>query len=141
VRVISSLMFINTLCHLDGPGLVVWTAIGQLSSLLRSVQCFALVLFVFVVYLGTATGALAATVSISAGTTVTREDLAQFDAAWMSDPQAQLGWFGYALKNRGPWVQWDLIEASTAMVRLFDLTRDPKYLMHLKSIAEIVLHY
>ena len=43
----------------------------------------------------------------------------------MSDPQAQLGWFGYALKNRGPWVQWDLIEASTAMVRLFDLTRDP----------------
>jgi hypothetical protein len=93
------------------------------------------------VVLAIAPHALGAIVTLSAGTSVTTDDIAQFDTAWMSDPQGQLSWYEYALKNRQPWVQWDSIEASTAMVRMFELTHDPKYLDHLGSIADIMLRY
>jgi len=82
-----------------------------------------------------------ATVTLSRGPTATPDDIAQFDAAWMSDPTGRLYGYEGLLKIREVQLQWGSIEAATAMVRLFEVTHDPKYLMHLALIADTMLRY
>src|SRR4029450_929875 len=45
------------------------------------------------------------------------------------------------MKNRQAWGAWGIGDDANAMVRLWELTRDPQYLAHLKSIAETTLRY
>src|SRR5262245_13190458 len=82
-------------------------------------------------------------VTLSPGPEVTPQDIAQFDARWMTDADltARLVEYEYRLKNRWLSVAWGLSEDAAAMVRMFELTRDPKYLDHLRAINEKTLQY
>jgi hypothetical protein len=81
-------------------------------------------------------------VKISAGTPVTAQDLAQFDARWMgADRLQRLTDYDVLLKNRQAWVAWGVADDSSAMVRMFELTHDRKYLDHLRAVNDIALRY
>jgi hypothetical protein len=82
-------------------------------------------------------------VDISPGTQVTPHDIEQFNATWMSpdNTSGRLGLYDSAMKNRQAWIAWGIGDDATGMVRMWELTHDPQYLTHLKSIADITLQY
>jgi hypothetical protein len=82
-------------------------------------------------------------VDISHGTQVSASDRAQFDALWMSDDAVtqRINDYKDAMKDRQLWVAWDVGGDSEAMVRLYELTADERYLKHLKAIGEVTLKY
>ena len=90
----------------------------------------------------------AAAVDISHGTQVTQQDIQQFNATWMDpagyrihSPSERLSDWDDGMKNRQANIAWGIGDDATAMVRMWELTHDLPYLMHLKSIADITLKY
>jgi hypothetical protein len=81
-------------------------------------------------------------ISISPGAQVTAQDIAQFDARWMGAARLQrLADYDWELKNRRAYIAWGIGDDTSAMVRLFELTHDRKYLDHLRDVDNIALHY
>src|SRR5437660_11171088 len=87
------------------------------------------------------TPAIAAPVTISRGTEVTGEDIAQFDAMWMTNAKQRLYGDGtprtgyeWDMKNRQGWLVRDLVDDMTAMMRMFEVTRNAKNLDPLHSM-------
>jgi hypothetical protein len=82
-------------------------------------------------------------VSVSSGRSVTANDLSQFDARWTSPTQhaAALGGAAYFLKIRFDGAAWGTGEHMSALARMYDLTRDRKYLAQLREFIEQVLLY
>jgi len=81
-------------------------------------------------------------VNISPGTQVSAQDVAQFDARWMgADLQKRLDDYNLFLKNRQAWIAWGVADTTSAMIRMFELTRDWKYLNHLRDVDNIALKY
>lgn len=81
-------------------------------------------------------------VKLSPGSQVTAEDIAQFDERWMKDVDREErlnGSYGYRdfLEDRQVHVAWGMFEDASAMVRMYELTQDTKYLDHLRAINEI----
>ena len=91
----------------------------------------------------TVTVNLPAIVTLSPGSQVTAQDIAQFDARWMSegDRNKRLGEYEAALMDRRAWIAWGLFDDASAMVRMFELTHDTKYLDHLRKVNDIALKY
>jgi hypothetical protein len=85
----------------------------------------------------------AARVEISPGTQVTQHDIEQFHTKWMDTDGTlwRLGFYENAMKNRQAWAVWGIFEDATAMVRMWELTHDLQYLIHLKRIGDITLRY
>ena len=79
--------------------------------------------------------------TIADGTQVTADDIAQFDNRWMSDADksARLSTYAWAMVNRQAWMQWGIADESRAMVRMWELTHDPKYVDQLQAIDNILL--
>jgi hypothetical protein len=82
-------------------------------------------------------------VTISPASRVTAQDIAQFDARWMSaaDLKQRLSEYTYGLTNRQVWMAWGVFDDAAAMVRMFELTHDPKYLDHLRKVNHLVLDF
>lgn len=95
-------------------------------------------------------------VTVSFGPTVTPADIASFNAKWMrrDDRNAFLGdraaiaagvvgdnLHGYLYKQRPGAMAWDVGPRAEAMVRMFELTGDMRYLDHLRELAETALMY
>lgn len=82
-------------------------------------------------------------VTISPGVGVTPADLQVFNETWMT-PAARAGDLSRATHNfidafaPGVWITGDDMQA---MVRMFELTRDPIYLDHLGDLSRLVLSY
>src|SRR5947208_3223640 len=81
------------------------------------------------------TSAIAAPVTISRGTEVTAEDIAQFDAMWMTNAKQRLYGNGnprtgydWDMKNRQGWLANDLVDDTTSMVRMYQATRNARNL-------------
>jgi hypothetical protein len=114
---------------------------GALVTSRRQALAFA---FMISLLVGSATMATAddPIVDVSLGRQVTAQDLAQFDIRWMGAKRLQrLTDYEWALKNRQAWVAWGVADDAMGMVRLFEVTRDRKYLDHLRAVAEIALRY
>ena len=82
-------------------------------------------------------------VTISPVSRVTAQDIAQFDARWMSaaDLEQRLADHTHGLKNRQAMFVWGVFDDASAMVRMFELTHDPKYLNHLRAISHLALKF
>lgn len=82
-------------------------------------------------------------VSVSSGHTVTAGDLAQFDALWTQPAQheAALGLATSMLMNRFAAGVWGTSDRMDALVRMYDVTHDPKYLQQLRDFVEAALQY
>ena len=80
-------------------------------------------------------------IDIPAGTQVTAQDIAQFDLLWWDLLQSNLKVREDLFKNRAIGIGLDIAYDAMAMVRLFKLTRDPKYLNHLRKLADQALFY
>ena len=82
-------------------------------------------------------------VNLSPGSQVTAHDIAQFNTRWMNagDLAKRLSEYEYWLKNRQPWIAWGVGDDTSAMVRMFELTRDWKYLDHLRAVNNVALQY
>ena len=82
-------------------------------------------------------------VSIADGTQATAQDIAQFDDRWMrdNDRTGRLGVYQWAMTNRQAWMQWGIADETRAMVQMFELTHDRKYLDQLRAIDTILLRY
>src|SRR5438093_3326309 len=102
---------------------------------------FGLAMMLGVLFFGIISSAAAAPVELSPGTDVTANDIAQFNALWMGAAEARRETYAGYMKNRQAWAAWGIGDESTAMVRLWELTRDPQHLTHLKGFAEITLRY
>ena len=91
----------------------------------------------------TVTVNLPAIVTISPGPLATPEDVAQFDARWMNpeDLRQRLDEYRLRLTHRQAWIAWGVFNDAAAMVRMFELTRDPKYLDHLQAINGVALQF
>lgn len=81
-------------------------------------------------------------VTLSPGPQVTAEDIAQFDTRWMkaADLQQRLGEYRASLKNRQAWIAWGVFDDAKAMVQMFELTQQTKYLDHLRDINNVALN-
>ncbi|MDD1621872.1 MAG: hypothetical protein LUQ11_10370 [Methylococcaceae bacterium] len=80
-------------------------------------------------------------VTLSEGKKVRPWDIQQFDDRWMYPPLLDLsGWEG-ALKKHSLPVAWELSERMRAMVRMYEITHERRYLDHLRDITEMVLQY
>ena len=82
-------------------------------------------------------------VTISPGSQVTAQDIAQFDARWMSaaDCAKRLDDHKYGLKNRQVMFAWGVFDDASAMVRMFELTHDPRYLDYLRAVNRLALMF
>lgn len=82
-------------------------------------------------------------VTIAPDPQVTPEDIAQFDARWMSaeDLADRLAEYRLRLTHRQAWVAWGVFDDASAMVRMFELRPDRTYLDHLRGINDVVLQY
>ncbi len=96
--------------------------------------------------------------AVSPGRTVTPTDLANFNAKWMR-PEVRSAFIGdratlsaghvVDMDNMHGWLYrqmpdrqaWDVSGRAEAMVRMFDLTGDMRYLDHLREITETALMY
>ena len=82
-------------------------------------------------------------VTISPGSQVTAQDIAQFDARWMSaaDCAKRLDDHKHGLKNRQVMFAWGAFDDASAMVRMFELTHEPRYLDHLRAVSRLALDF
>jgi hypothetical protein len=82
-------------------------------------------------------------ITVSPGRTLTADDLTKFNQQWMQpfELQQALGFAQYTLANRDPDGVWGTGERMAAMVRMYDLTFDTRYLDHLHDLAKLALQY
>jgi hypothetical protein len=82
-------------------------------------------------------------VSISDGPEVTADDIAQFDAKWMQpfDRGWALDGARCGLFRRDPAAAWGTEDRMAAMVRMYELTHQMRYLDHLHDLIEAALQY
>ena len=82
-------------------------------------------------------------VTISPVSRVTAQDIAQFDARWMSaaDLEQRLADHKYGLKNRQVMFAWGVFDDASAMVRMFELTHQRKYLDHLQKVNNLAFDF
>jgi hypothetical protein len=80
---------------------------------------------------------------ISPGNAVTAEDIANFDRLWMHEPLVNhvLSDFDSELSQSKLTIGWDVGERLEAMVHMFELTRNPRYLAQMHRIIEIALKH
>ncbi len=71
--------------------------------------------------------------SITLDPQTTAQEIARFDAVWMSQAarKGRLDRDDLAMHNRQDWIAWGLAEEAPAMVRMYTLTHDPKYVKYL----------
>jgi hypothetical protein len=92
----------------------------------------------------TAAPRASAFITVSPGPTLTQEDLDQFDAKWMQPAQQDVAVAraaGNLYAQTHDAIVWETSERMEAMVRMYDLTRDPRYLDHLQEFVEWALVY
>jgi hypothetical protein len=89
-----------------------------------------------------ATAASSATVSFSAGPTVTDSDILQFDQRWMqpADMANRLADYDWHLRNRLTYEAWGIGEETRAMVQMYEVTHQRRYLDQLRAVDELVLN-
>ncbi len=75
-------------------------------------------------------------ITLSDGPTVTAEDLAQFDARWTSDHAGQSCVARQRLAERCDPCVWDIFDRMHALIRMYDLTHDEKYVAQLRDLVE-----
>src|SRR5262249_34294630 len=82
-------------------------------------------------------------ITVSSGLPVTPDDIAKFNAQWMQpyERQQALDFAASGLQRRDPDVVWGAGERMAAMVRMFDLTRDRRYLDHLHEFTQAALAF
>ena len=82
-------------------------------------------------------------IQVSPGGVVTADDIAEFNEQWMQlwATNAALGTAQSRLFNKDSSGTTEVGERMAAMVRMYDLTHDPRYLDHLFDLIEIVLRY
>jgi len=82
-------------------------------------------------------------ITVSPGRQVTADDVAKFNAQWMQPYQRNfwLGWAGGLLAARDPDGVWGTGERMAALVRMYELTRDQRYLDHLREFIQLALKY
>jgi hypothetical protein len=82
-------------------------------------------------------------ITVSDGTTITANDLRQFDAAWMSDGcrQQAHGQAWNALSYRGPSNAWGPAERMSVLAQMYELTHQQRYLAELRELIELTLSY
>jgi hypothetical protein len=86
-------------------------------------------------------------VALTPGTTRTRFDISVFDAKWMNAYERRRWVDGlratFAIENPGyapdEIAAWGAGERMAAMVRMYDLTKQRRYLDHLRALSKIVL--
>ncbi|HEY1300525.1 MAG TPA: hypothetical protein VGF07_08505, partial [Stellaceae bacterium] len=82
-------------------------------------------------------------VTVSPGRQVTADDIAKFNAQWMA-PYPRQKIIDYAQSTLSQFDidgAWGTGERMAAMVRMFDLTHDTRYLDHLRELSQIALKY
>ncbi len=82
-------------------------------------------------------------ITVSAGKQITPEDLAKFNGRWMQPNQrlAALSYAEGALKWRFDAGAWGTGEHMVAMSRMYELTRDRRYLDHLCELIKLALRF
>ena len=82
-------------------------------------------------------------VTISPEPLITPEDVALFDARWMNPDHLsqRIDEYELRLTHRQAWIAWGVFDDAAAMVRLFELTRDDKYLDHLRDVNCVALKF
>jgi hypothetical protein len=82
-------------------------------------------------------------VTVSEGTTITSNDIAQFDAVWMSDAcrQQTHGLLWNALSYRYIAGVWGPAERMSVLGRMYELTHQQRYLAELRESIELTLSY
>jgi len=82
-------------------------------------------------------------ITVSLGRPITAEDIAKFNAQWMQPASIKqaLDFATWTLQNRDPDGVWGTGERMAAMVRMFDLTQDTRYLDHLQDLIQVALKY
>ncbi len=82
-------------------------------------------------------------IKVSPGREVTADDIAEFNEQWMQPWEIEFwrGSVASTLSNLDSSGMTGNGERMVAMVRMYDLTRDPRYLDHLFDLIEIVLRY
>ena len=80
-------------------------------------------------------------ITVSGGPLIRASDIAKFNAKWMQPFQLEQakGMAGWSLLNRFDAGAWWTGERMAAMARMYDLTRDPRYLNHLRELIKLAL--
>jgi hypothetical protein len=82
-------------------------------------------------------------ITVSPGGQVTADDIAKFNAQWMA-PYPRQKMINFAQSTLSQFDLdgvWGTGEGMAAMVRMFDLTHDTRYLDHLRELIQIALKY
>jgi hypothetical protein len=82
-------------------------------------------------------------ITVSAGRQLAPDDITQFNQQWMQPFQVNQahGSAFSGLSNRDPDVAWGTAERMVAMVRMYDLTHDRRYLDHLRDLVHLALQW
>jgi len=82
-------------------------------------------------------------ITVSFGRQVTADDLTKFNQRWMQpfERQQALGFATSTLQNRDPDGVWGTGERMAAMVRMYELTFDKRYLDHLREFIQVALKF
>ena len=80
---------------------------------------------------------------VSPGRQVTADDITIFNEQWMQpfERQNALGFATYTLGNRDPDGVWGTGERMAALVRMYELTKDTRYLDHLHEFTQLALKF
>ena len=70
--------------------------------------------------------------------TVSSAETYAFDTRWMvkADRDSRLNSYRFALATRSLYVAWGISDEARAMVNMFEVTGDPKYLDHLRDVGD-----
>jgi hypothetical protein len=82
-------------------------------------------------------------VTVYAGPGLTAEDILKFDSKWLQPGQtaAAVGQAAYWAYDRFDAGAWETNDRMEAMVRMYETTRQPRYLEHLKALIDAVFLY
>jgi hypothetical protein len=82
-------------------------------------------------------------VTVSDGTSITPNDIAEFDAVWMSEACRQKAYALAlnALSYRGPSNAWGPAERMAVLAHMYELTGQQRYLAELHELIELALSY
>jgi hypothetical protein len=82
-------------------------------------------------------------ITVSPGRQVTADDIAKFNQQWMQpfERQQALDFATSTLQNRDPDGVWGTGERMAAMVRMYELTFDKRYLDHLREFIQVALKF
>jgi hypothetical protein len=82
-------------------------------------------------------------ITVSPGKQVTTDDLTKFNQQWMQpfERQQSLGFAAFTLASQDPDGVWGTGERMAALVRMYELTFDTRYLDHLHEFTQLALKY